>query len=170
MCQNAFFPIFIHTRDYFIIAVEPGVGGMSQIPPLRNLVLSSLCFWLRLKSFSVVSVTKHHAGFGSEFEITGLPSQRPSKLNAKFCPSVTSLLCPMSESNLEPVTLEEPVMLGKTKPKGLIVPDSSDVLDQQSLLRWASWWWSPVSSFPSSHRCVPVYMVNIRIHKRWYHR
>lgn len=121
------------------------MGEMLQIPTLRNLVLSSLCFWLRLKSFSVVSVTKQHAGLGSEFEITRLPSQRPSKLNAKFCPSVTSLLCPMSESNLELVTLEVLVMLGKTNPKGLIVPDSSDVLEQQSLLKWASWWCSPIS-------------------------
>lgn len=169
MCQNAFSPISIHTGDYVIISAEPGVGEMLQIPTLRNLVLSSLCFWLRLKSFSVVSVTKQHAGLGSEFEITRLPSQRPSKLNAKFCPSVTSLLCPVSDSNLELVTLEVLVMLGKTKPKGLLFltvrrhlnsSHCSDGLPGGVLL---------FHEFPYSARCVPVYMVNIGIHKRWYH-
>lgn len=48
-----------------------------------------------------MSVTKKCAGLGSNFEITRLPSQRLAKLHAKFCPSVTSLPGPVSESNLE---------------------------------------------------------------------
>lgn len=77
----------------------------------------------------MVSVIKQHAGFGSKLEITRLLSQRSSKLHAKFCPSVTCLLCPMSDSDLELVTLEVLDMPGRTKPKGLIVHDSSDVLE-----------------------------------------
>lgn len=67
----------------------------------ENPVHLSLCFWLNLQSFPVVSVTKHWAGLGSKCEITRLPSQRLADLHAKFCPSVTSLLGPVSESNLE---------------------------------------------------------------------
>lgn len=78
----------------------------------------------------MVSVIRQHAGLGSKLEITRLPSQRPSKLHVKFCPSVTSLLCPMSELDLELVTLEVLVMLGKTNPKSLIVHDVSDGLEQ----------------------------------------
>ena len=78
----------------------------------------------------MVSVIKQHAGLGSKLEITSLPSQRPSKLHAKFSPSVTSRLYPMSESDLELVPLEVLVMPVRTKPKGLIVHDSSDILEQ----------------------------------------
>lgn len=77
----------------------------------------------------MVSVIKQHAELGSKLEITRLLFQTLSKLHAKFCPSVTSLLCPMSELDLELVTLEVLVMLGKTKPKGLIVHDNLDVLE-----------------------------------------
>ena len=78
----------------------------------------------------MVTVMKQRAGLGSRLEITKLPSQRSSKLHAKFSPSVTSLLCPMSESTLELVTSEVLVMPVRTKPRGLIVHDSSDVLEQ----------------------------------------
>lgn len=67
----------------------------------ENRVLSSPCFWLRLQRFPAVSVTKQCAGLGSKFEITRLLSQRLAKLHAKFCPSVTSLPGPVSESKLE---------------------------------------------------------------------
>lgn len=67
----------------------------------ENRVLSSLCFWLRLQCFPAMSVTKQCAGLGSNFEIIRLLSQRLAKLHAKFCPSVTSLPGPVSESNVE---------------------------------------------------------------------
>lgn len=67
----------------------------------ENWVLSSLCFWLRLQSFPAVSHTKQCVGLGSIFEITRLLYQRPAKLHAEFCPSVTSLPGPVSESNLQ---------------------------------------------------------------------
>lgn len=89
------FPIQIHTRDCFIIAAEPGVGEMLQIPTVRNLVLSRLCFWLRLKSFPVVSVTKQHAGLGSKFEITRLlfKDRRSGMLNFAHLSPVSSVPC-----------------------------------------------------------------------------
>ena len=60
-------------------------------------------------------------------------------------------------------------MLGKTKPRGLTVHDSLSVLEL-FLLVWVSLWYSRFREFPYSLGWVSVYMVSIRINKRWYHR
>lgn len=95
------FHIQIWAADCSLTALEPSVREMLQIPPVRKSGSFKSVLLAEVADFPSGVCYKAVCGTWQQLWDNKTSIPRLAKLHAKFCPSVTSLPGPVSESNLE---------------------------------------------------------------------